>query len=104
MKKVSKFRAWLIRKLGGEIPIPTKPVVIERTPPSVILESKVSITYDMLNWYKYMGGEKRIKKKLWEELFEQASPCMVVLCHDNPQEMVLECKARLTVLKEQQNG
>jgi hypothetical protein len=64
MKKISKFRAWLIRKLGGEIPVQTIPIIVEKTPPSVKLESKVSISYDMLDWYKYMGGEEKIKKKL----------------------------------------
>lgn len=100
MKKISKFRVWIIRKLGGEIPVPTKPMIVERTPPSVKLESKVSISYDMLDWYKYMGGEERIKKKLWEAFFEKASPYMVVMCHDNPQEMVLDCIAKLTIEKE----
>lgn len=98
---MSKFRTWLIRKLGGEIPVPTKPIIIERTPPSLKLESIVSISYDMLNWYKYMGGEEKIKKKLWEGFFEKASPLMVVDCCKNEEAQIIECRARLTIVKEQ---
>ena len=64
----------------------------------------MSISYEMRNWYRYMGGEEKIKKKLWDSLYEQASPYMVCYCYDNPQEMVVDCRARLVVVKEIQNG
>lgn len=104
MRKMSKFRVWLIRKLGGEIPVLTKPIIVERTPPSVKLEGRVSIPYEMRDWYRYMGGEEKIKKKMWDNLFEKASPYMVCDCYKNEELQVVECRARLTVVKELQNG
>ena len=106
MKKINKFRAWLIRKLGGEIPVLIKPVIIERQLPTVTLSSRMSFTQDEVQWLRYMfqGGETEVKKRLWNGFMEKAIPLMSVACKENEELNIVECEARLTIVKELQNG
>ena len=102
--KMSKFRVWLIRKLGGEILLPVPPpTVIEVKKPTVILESRVSITDDNIRYLQYMFGEKgenKVKQMLWDKLFDEAKDLIDVRCMKNiEQPMVTDFKCRLTIVK-----
>lgn len=108
MKKMSKFRVWLIRKLGGEIILPTPPprIIVERRP-SVTLCSSVSITNENIRWLKNMFGEHcedKVKKKLWEALFDKAKDLLDVQCYRNEELNTVECRCKITIVKEQDNG
>lgn len=101
MKKIGKFRKWLIKKLGGEIPSLCKPVIIEKHIPTETLGCSIRLTDDERRWYYCMfreNAENKVKKILWEKLGEQAMPFMTVLC-DEKDDMTVECKARLTIVK-----
>ena len=50
--------------------------------------------------YMFEGGEKKVAKRLWDSMFEKAYPYMVTDCYRNEEAQVLECRARLAVLKE----
>lgn len=106
--KMSKFRVWLIRKLGGEILSPVQPPkVIEVKKPTVILESKVSITDENIRAWQYMFGEKgenKVKKMLWDGLFDEAKDLIEVRCTKNIELMTTEFKCRLTIVKETTGG
>lgn len=102
MKKISKFRAWLIRKLGG-IPAcePIKPVVIEQKIHTETFACTISLTPDQEHWYRHMFGEKaeqKVKKLFIEKLEEQISDYITVHC-DRDEFGNLNCRGYITMAK-----
>ena len=104
-KKIGKFRKWLIEKLGGELPIPIKPVIIEKHIPTKTFESSICFTEDQVHWYSHMYDkpEGKIRSMLWEKLGEEAKELMVVDCNKDEENLIVKVRARLTIVNEVQN-
>lgn len=104
-KKIGKFRAWLIKKLGGELPIPIKPVIIEKHIPTKKFESSICFTEDQVHWYSHMYDkvEDKIRSMLWDKLGEEAKELLIVDCNKEEETSILKVRARLTIVNEVQN-
>lgn len=101
---MSKFRAWLIKKLGGIVdkPIP-QPIIIKENKQAVRLESKLILKDEELRYWvdkfpQYYEGE--IKRDLWQKLGKQAIPYLTIIQHKEFELGTVEFKARLTIVKE----
>ncbi len=102
MKKASKFRKWLIRKLGG-ICLDEKPTIIENKVATVKLSSRVEFSRDEATYFASIfprSMEKEIKKDLWQKLGEQAIPLMTFTSRENKELNTMVYKANLTIVKE----
>lgn len=102
MKKISKFRKWLIRKLGGFC-LDEKPTIIENKVPIITLSSRVEFSCEKLNYFADCfprGVEKAIKEVLWQKLGEQAIPLMTFTSRENKELNTMVYKARLTIVRE----
>ena len=105
MKKVSKFRKWLIRKLGG-ICLDEKPIIIENKVSPFTLSSRIELSREEVNYladYFPRGLEKEIKENLWQKLGEQAIPLMTFTSRENKKLNTMVFKARLTIVREANN-
>jgi hypothetical protein len=70
-KKISKFKRWLIEKLGGKVP-PEREIYIGRKEQKVFLFSAVVEEFSEVGDYDPFGYEQTIvKRKLTKELCRQ---------------------------------
>lgn len=102
MKKISKFRAWLIRKLGGYVYL-SQPIILEDKRQAVTLESTETITqeefiYMCEHFPKYK--EREIKESLWQRLGKQAIPYLTILQREERELGAVVFTARVTIVKE----
>lgn len=102
MRKISKFRAWIIRKLGG---IPTsnliKPVVAEQKINTKTLTYTISLTPEQEYWYGLTSKEKleqEVKRLFVDKLKEQISDYITVY-FDRNENGNLDCRVYITLTK-----
>lgn len=105
MKKIGKFRKWLIEKLGGYVYLP-QPINLEDKRQAITLESsevfsKEQYMFMCENFPNYK--ERDIKTSLWQRLGEQAIPYLIFLKQEEKELGAVKYKARLTIVKEQNN-
>lgn len=101
MKKIGKFRAWLIKILGGELPSENKPTVIikECSRETQRLEESVRVGF----YDKEYITEPMIKEQLIKKLIEDIAPFVMFLTFDDIERLETNYKAQLTIVKEQDN-
>lgn len=101
MKKIGKFRAWLIEKLGGIVDAPIPQIIIEKYSTETI-ESRVCLTKDELPYlFTHFPNiaEQDIKHVLWQKIGEKAIPLMTVCSHENEELNTLVYKGKITIIK-----
>jgi hypothetical protein len=101
-KKISKFRKWLIEKLGGYVYLP-QPIILEDKRQAITLESTEIFSQEQ---FMYMCEhfpaykEREIKESLWQRLGEQAIPYLTILKQEEKELGAVKYKARLTIVAE----
>ena len=103
MKKIGKFRAWLIRKLGGYVYLP-QPIILEDKRQAVTLESNLVFSQEEIRYLcEHFPDyyEREIKRELWEKLGEQGIPCLTIFQQEENDLGAVKFKAKLTIVKEQ---
>lgn len=102
MRKISKFRAWLIRKLGG-IPAcePIKPVIVEQKTHTQTFTATISFTPEQEDCYRQTSEDKleqKVKKLFLNNLEEQISD-YITFDFDRDQFGNLNCRGSITLIK-----
>lgn len=102
MRKISKFRAWLIRKLGG-IPAckPINPLIVERKIHTETFTATISFTPEQEDCYSQTSEEKleqRVKKLFLDNLEEQISD-YITFDFDRDEFGNLNCRGSITLAK-----
>lgn len=99
-KKKSKFRKWLIEKLGVIDARETPQVIINDCSKNIInLESKAILE----NYKKEFVTETMVKRYLKDELWEQLTPYISCYSTYDLEKLATVYKARLTIVAEVQN-
>ena len=100
MRKISKFRAWLIRELGG---IPTsnliKPVIAEQKINTKTFTCTISFTPEQEDCYSQTSEEKleqKVKKLFLDNLEEQISD-YITFDFDRDEFGNLNCRGSITL-------
>ena len=102
IKQMSKFRKWLIEKLGGYVYLP-QPVILEDKRDAITFESTEMLTQEQLQYmqeYFPKNLEKEIKESLWQRLGEQTLPYLNVITEDDKLHGTTKYKLYLTMLKD----
>ena len=101
MKKIGKFRKWLIKKLGGVIPCDNK-VIITNIRHTKTFESNLKFSFydhQVLVKSNPFKADIKIKETLWEKLGEQIIPTLHTERYDNIETLEKVFKAKLTIVE-----
>jgi hypothetical protein len=101
-KQISKFRKWLIEKLGGHVYLP-QPIILQDRRDAITFESTEMLTQEQLQYmleYFPKNLEKEIKESLWQRLSKQTLPYLNVITEDDKLYGTTKFKLYLTMLKD----
>ena len=101
MRKITKFRAWLIRKLGG-IPTcePIKPIIVEQKTHTQTFTCTISFTpeQECYSQTSEENLEQKVKKLFLDNLKEQISD-YITFDFDRDEFGNLNCRGYITLAK-----